>query len=53
VDISEIVLIRYDPDGSGDQNVVSWPPGREFIRRGTSATSVGEPEPASGILHAR
>jgi hypothetical protein len=53
VDFSEIVLIRYDPDGSGDQTVVSWPPGREFIRRGTSATSVGEPEPASGILQAR
>jgi Pyridoxamine 5'-phosphate oxidase len=53
VDIGAVVLIRYDPDGSGDQSVVSWPPGREFIRRGTSPTSVGEPEPASGILQAR
>jgi hypothetical protein len=53
VDIGEVVLIRYDPDGRGDQHVARWPPGREFIRRGTSATSVGEPEPASGILRAR
>jgi hypothetical protein len=53
VDIGEVALIRYDPDGSGDQAVVSWPPGREFIRRGTSPTSAGEPEPASGILRTR
>jgi hypothetical protein len=27
-------------------------PGREFIRRATSPTSVGNPEPASGVLQA-
>jgi hypothetical protein len=27
-----------------------WPPGREFIRRATSPTSVGDPEPASDII---
>jgi len=29
-----------------------WPPAREFVRRATSATSVGEPEPVSGLLRA-
>lgn len=49
VDIKEITVIRYD-DGSGDQYVARWPTGREFVRRATSATSVGVPEPVSGIL---
>jgi hypothetical protein len=49
VDIGQVTFIRYD-DATGDQHVAVWPPGREFIRRGTSATSVGEPEPVSGIL---
>jgi hypothetical protein len=28
----------------------TWPPGREFIRRATSPTSVGDPEPASDYI---
>jgi hypothetical protein len=51
VDIDNVTFIRYD-DATGDQHVVRWPPGHEFIRRGTSATSVGAPEPVSGILRA-
>ena len=50
VNISQVTFIAYDPGGSGDQHVAMWPPGREFIRRGTSATSVGDPEPVSDII---
>lgn len=51
VSIGEVAFIRYD-DATGDQHVAMWPPAREFVRRGTSATSVGEPEPVSDILTA-
>jgi Pyridoxamine 5'-phosphate oxidase len=50
IDIGQVTSIAYDPGGSGDQHVAMWPPGREFIRRGTSATSVGDPEPVSDII---
>jgi hypothetical protein len=49
VDIEQVTFIRYD-DASGDQHVALWPPAREFVRRGTSATTVGAPEPESGLL---
>jgi hypothetical protein len=49
VGIGEVTFIRYD-DATGDQHVARWPPPREFIRRGTSATSLGEPEPAAEII---
>ena len=49
VDISDVTFIRYD-EPTGDQFVASWPPPREFVRRGTTATSVGEPEPVSDLL---
>jgi hypothetical protein len=49
VTISEVTFIRYD-DATGDQHVAQWPPPREFIRRGTTATSLGAPEPAHHIL---
>jgi hypothetical protein len=51
IDIAEVSYIRYD-HASGDQHTAMWPPGREFIRRGTSATSVGEPEPVSDLITA-
>jgi hypothetical protein len=50
VDISQVTFITYDPGGSGDQHVAMWPPGREFIRRATSPTSVANPETVSDIL---
>jgi Pyridoxamine 5'-phosphate oxidase len=50
VDVGEVSFITYDPGGSGDQHVAQWPPGREFIRRATSPTSVGDPEPASDYI---
>jgi hypothetical protein len=52
VDISQVTFITYDPGGSGDQHVAIWPPGQEFIRRATSPTSVGDPEPTSDIIQA-
>jgi hypothetical protein len=36
--------------GSGDQFVTRWPPGREFVRRGTTATSLGAPQPLTSLL---
>jgi Pyridoxamine 5'-phosphate oxidase len=49
VAIGEVTFIRYD-DATGDQHVVLWPRGEEFLRRGTSATSVGEREPTRQLL---
>jgi hypothetical protein len=48
VDVSEVTFVSYDT--AGDQHVVMWPPGQEFIRRATSDTSVGEREPVSDLL---
>jgi hypothetical protein len=49
VDLSDVTFIRYD-DATGDQFVALWPPAREFVRRGATATSVGEPEPITDLL---
>src|SRR5436190_21218927 len=49
VDVDDVTFIRYD-DASGDQFVARWPAGDEFVRRGTSATSVGPPEPFADLL---
>jgi hypothetical protein len=49
VDISDVTFIRYE-DATGDQYVTQWPAGQEFVRRGTSPTSVGPPEPISDLL---
>jgi Pyridoxamine 5'-phosphate oxidase len=49
VDIGDVTFIRYD-DATGDQFVARWPPAREFVRRGTTATSLGAPEPVADIL---
>ena len=50
VDIDDVTSIRYD--GPGDQHVARWPAGVEFVRRATSPTSVGEPEPEADLLPA-
>jgi hypothetical protein len=49
IDIVDVVYIRYD-DATGDQFLTAWPPGRESVRRGTSATSVGGAEPRHELL---
>ncbi len=49
VDIDQATFISYDPP-TGNQHVAMWPSNREFVRRATSATSVGDPEPISDII---
>jgi hypothetical protein len=49
VGIDQATFISYDPP-TGNQHVVMWPSNREFVRRATSATSVGDPEPISDII---
>jgi hypothetical protein len=46
VEIGSVSFLRYD-DATGDQYVVLWPQGEEFVRRGTSATSLGDVEPSA------
>jgi hypothetical protein len=49
VELEHVAFVRYDHE-TGDQYVVTWPPGEEFVRRGTGATTVGEPEPVRELL---
>jgi hypothetical protein len=49
VDLEEVTFIRWET-ASGDQLVTRWPRHVEFVRRGTSATSVGPPVPISDLL---
>jgi len=49
VDIAQVTFMHYD-DATGDQFTAMWPPGREFARRGDSATSLGEPEPFTDLI---
>jgi hypothetical protein len=49
VDIDDVTFIRYD-DATGDQFVTRWPSGGEYVRRGTSATTLGLPEPRTDLL---
>ena len=42
IEIEELTFVRYAE--SGDQYVARWPSRTEFVRRETSATSVGTPE---------
>lgn len=48
VEIDDVASVRYGDDG--DQFVALWPPAREYVRRGTSATSVGDSEPLRDLL---
>jgi hypothetical protein len=49
IDVADVTFIRYD-DATGDQFITRWPQGTEYVRRGTSATSLGEAEPRSELL---
>jgi hypothetical protein len=49
VDVADVTFVRYD-DATGDQFMTRWPPANEYVRRGDSATSLGEPEPYSDLL---
>ena len=48
VDVEDITFIRWGE--ANDQYVTMWPAGTEVVRRGTSATSVGRPEPMRDLL---
>jgi hypothetical protein len=48
VDVEHVASIRWGEHN--DQYLTHWPPGHEQVRRGTSATSVGDPEPWSELL---
>lgn len=49
VDVDDVTFVRYD-DSTGDQFVTRWPQGAEFVGRGTSAMTVGSPEPYADLL---
>lgn len=49
VAVESVAYLVYD-DATGDQHVVVWPPGEEFVRRGTTPTSLGQPEPVRDFL---
>jgi hypothetical protein len=49
VDIGDVTFVRYE-EASGDQFMTRWPRKREFVRRGTSPTSLGDPEPYRDLL---
>lgn len=48
VEVEDIAYIRWAD--ANDQYVTLWPPASEFLRPGTSATSVGPPEPMNDLL---
>jgi Pyridoxamine 5'-phosphate oxidase len=48
IEIDQVASIRWGDHN--DQYLTRWPPGHEQVRRGTSATSVGDPEPWSELL---
>jgi len=48
IEIGDLTFIRYET--TGDQRVTRWPKREEFLRRATSATSVGEAEPLRDLL---
>jgi Pyridoxamine 5'-phosphate oxidase len=48
IDVEDVTFIRWGDHN--DQYVTRWPEGTEYVRRGTSATSVGPPEPFSDLL---
>jgi Pyridoxamine 5'-phosphate oxidase len=50
VDLDDITFIRY-VEATGDQFVTRWPRGGEFVRRGTSTTTLGTPEPRQELLN--
>lgn len=49
VGVEDVTYIRWD-DATNDQYVTRWPHGGEFLRRGTSATSLGDREPFHQLL---
>jgi hypothetical protein len=49
IDLESVAFVRYDHT-TGDQFTATWPPAKEFVRRGATATSLGDPEPGGDLL---
>jgi len=49
IDIEDVAFIHWD-DRNNDQYLTCWPEAREQVRRGTSATSNGPPQPHTEFL---
>ena len=49
IDVDDVTFIHWD-GRNNDQYMTRWPDGREQVRRGTSATSNGPPEPHREFL---
>jgi pyridoxamine 5'-phosphate oxidase-like protein len=49
VGVEDVTFIRW-VDATGDQYVSRWPAGEEFVRRATSATSLGQREPIVDLV---
>ena len=49
VDVEDVTFIRWD-DATNDQYVSRWPAHIEFVRRGTSPTSLSRPEEIHELL---
>jgi hypothetical protein len=49
LEIDDVTFIRWD-SSTNDQFVTRWPAAQEFVRRGTSATSLADPEPFAAFL---
>jgi general stress protein 26 len=49
IDVEDVTFVRYD-NATGDQFLTRWPAGSETVRRGTSATSLGDPESHQDLL---
>ena len=49
VDLDQVSYVRYH-HATGDQFLTVWPDGVEQVRRGTGATTVGDPEPLRALL---
>lgn len=52
VDVQDVTFIRWDP-ATNDQFVARWPEVLEFVRRGTSATSLGDPHQFADLFDQR
>lgn len=49
VGVDDVTFVRYE-SATGDQFVTRWPKGEEFVRRGTSATTLGPRESRLELL---
>lgn len=49
IDVEDVTFMHWD-GRNNDQYLTRWPEGREQVRRGTSATSNGPPEPHHEFL---